>query len=420
MTQIYLILCLTILAALNVSAQPAALAAGAARIDITPPKDASLPMSGYAGRGPHQGVRDNLYVRALVVDDGPTRAAIVSCDIIGFPEPVWSALSERIEKEIGIKRENLLLAGVHTHGAPTPGLAAGEQDPKRAEYLSRLHDSIVNAVGQANSKLAHARIGYGTGRASVNTNRIARSAQGGWLLGVNPDGPSDKTVSVVKFETLSGDPIALFLNYAVHGTVMGQKNLQITGDLPGAASRFIEQKLGGDTVALFASGAAGDQNAIYGPGENFNQVDILGRILAEEALRVAGGIQTSPRARIRGAQKVVSCPGQRAPKGANPGRDLNIQFEDAPPANIRLSLLLVGNVAFAGVSGEVLTRIGERLKKESPFARTMMLTHCNGSVGYLPDDDAYKRVSYEIVSSRVKPGCAESAIVNGLLELMEQ
>ena len=406
--------CCAFFAALSAHAQTGALSAGAARVDITPPKDASLPMSGYAGRGPLQGIHDNIYARALVVDDGPTRAAIVSCDIIGFPEPVWNALAERIEKEAGIRRENLLLAGVHTHEAPTPGL------PEGGAYQAALHDNIVDAVRQAVKNLKPARAGFGTGRASVNTNRVARSPQGGWMLGVNPDGVSDKTVAVVKFESATGEPIALFVNYAVHGTVMGPKNLLVGGDLPGATSRFIEQKLGPQTVALWTSGAAGDQNAIYGPGDNFSQVDILGRILAEEALRVAGGIRTSPRARIRGAQKVVSCPGQRAPKGVSPARDLNIQFEDAPPVDIRLSLVMVGQVAIAGVSGEVLTRIGERLKKESPFTRTMMVTHANGSSSYLPDDDSYKRVSYEIVTSRVKPGCAEAAIVNGLVEMMER
>jgi hypothetical protein len=398
----------------GVCAQSGALSAGAARVDITPPKDAALPMSGYAGRGPYQGIHDHIYARALVLDDGTTRAAIVSCDLIGFSEPVWQALAGRIEKDAGIRRENLLLAGVHTHEAPTPGL------PDSNPYQAALHDSIVDAVRQAGANLKPAHAGYGTGQASVNINRVARSPQGGWMLGVNPEGVSDKTVAVVKFESAAGETIALFVNYAVHGTVMGQKNLQVGGDLPGATSRFLEQKLGGQTVALWTSGAAGDQNAIYGPGENFSQVDILGRILGEEALRVAAGIRTRPVTRLRGAQTVVSCPGQRAPKGANPGRDLNIQFEDAPPVSIRLSLLMVGNIAFTGVSGEVLTRIGERLKRESPFTRTMMVTHCNGSSGYLPDDESYKHVSYEIVSSRAKPGCAESAIVNGLVEMMER
>jgi hypothetical protein len=65
-----------------------------------------------------------------------------------------------------------------------------------------------------------------------------------------------------------------------------------------------------------------------------------------------------------------------------------------------------------------LTNIGLRLKRESPFNRTIMITHCNGSNGYLPDDAAYDQVSYEIVTTRAKQGCAEDAIVNGLLEMM--
>ncbi len=64
--------------------------------------------------------------------------------------------------------------------------------------------------------------------------------------------------------------------------------------------------------------------------------------------------------------------------------------------------------------------IGTRLKNESPFSHTMMVTHCNGSSGYLPDDAAYKQVSYEITTARVKPGCAENAIVNGLVDMMDQ
>jgi hypothetical protein len=81
---------------------------------------------------------------------------------------------------------------------------------------------------------------------------------------------------------------------------------------------------------------------------------------------------------------------------------------------------MVSHIALTGVSGEVLTMIGQRLKKESPFAHTIMVTHCNGSSGYLPDDAAYQEISYEITTSRVKKGCAENAIVNGLVEMMDQ
>lgn len=86
--------------------------------------------------------------------------------------------------------------------------------------------------------------------------------------------------------------------------------------------------------------------------------------------------------------------------------------------SIRLSLLVIKDIAIAGVSGEVLTNISLRLKRESPFNRTVMVTHANGSSGYLPDDAAYDQVSYEITATRVKRGCAENAIVNGFLEMM--
>lgn len=251
-------------------------------------------------------------------------------------------------------------------------------------------------------------------------NRRARLANGGYWLGNNPEGPSDKTVAVVKFESESGQPIAIFVNYSVHGTVMGPRNYMISGDLPGETSRLVEQHYGGDVVVPWTSAAAGDQDPIYRVGEDFNNVKVLGQILSEEVIRVAGKIKTSNRAQIAGAQKVVTCPGKKSPPD-RPGRrdDLNYEFLDADPVDIRISLLMLNHIAFSGVSGEVLTGIGTRLKNESPFQATMMLTHANGRSGYIPDDAAYERISYEIVTTRLKQGCAEGAIVNGLLDMMD-
>ena len=85
-----------------------------------------------------------------------------------------------------------------------------------------------------------------------------------------------------------------------------------------------------------------------------------------------------------------------------------------------MGLLMVNDMAFAGVSGEVMTMIHEHLKKESPIRSTIMVTHANGSSGYIPDDAAFEQVSYEITTSRLKPGCAENAIVNGFVNLIKQ
>jgi neutral ceramidase len=403
-------------------AESGALRAGAARIDITPPADESLPMAGYAGRAPSKGVHDPIYVRAIVLDNGVTQSALVAWDLIFVPNGVWADLSQRIAKEVGIPPEHLLLSAVHNHGAPS--LGGGGDDagtsPKTLAYTAKAEDAALEAVRRAKANLQPARFGIGTGTAYVNINRRELTPARGWWLGENPDGPSDKTVAVLKFEDLSGKPIAFFINYAVHGTIMGSHNYQITGDLPGATSRYVERHFHDQAVAVWTSGAAGDQNPVSREnGEEFGMVDALGRLLGEEVMRVAAGIKPAwPQVRIWGVQQVIACPGRKVDPGPLPRKEYT--FTDAAPVSIRLSLIMLNDVALTGVSGEVLTMIHQHLKKESPFSRTLMVTHTNGSSGYIPDDSAFNQVSYEITTSHLKPGCAENAIVNGFLGMMDQ
>jgi hypothetical protein len=317
----------------------------------------------------------------------------------------------------------------------------GQNSPKSAVYTKHLEDLTVEAIQQAKSKLQPAKIGIGTGKAYVNINRREYSTKGGWQLGYNPEGPSDKTVTVIRFDALSGKPIALLVNYAVHAVVMGDENYQITGDLAGATSRYVENHYRGkpediprsdagpalqlrpgeatdDVVALWTSGAAGDQNPVSeAPGSEFTLVNALGQMLGEAAVRAASSTHNTDRARIWGKQQEITCPGRKLEPG--PRHRKEYKWEDSDPVNIRLSLLMVNNIALAEVSGEVFTLINRRLEKESPFSHTVMITHANGSSGYIPDDSAFDQVSYEIITSHLKPGCAENGIVNGFLNLMQ-
>lgn len=376
------------------------LLAGAARVDITP-AESELPINSGRERV-FRGIHDRLYLRAIVISDGSAQAAIVTADRGGFSHTFCEEVSSRIERATGIARDHVLLAATHTHSSPGGG--RGSNDSVNQPDLG---EKIVQLVKDAKAGLQAARVGVGRGRASVNINRAARKAGGGWGLGRNLDGPSDKTVHVILFETLSGDPIAILTNYGVHGTVMGPRNVLISGDIPGATSRFVEESYDDQVVVAWTSGAAGDQAPLYNQQDDFKSgyVSILGQMLGEETIRVAEALRTVPTTRIRARQKLVTCPGKDDAEG---------------PLAIRLSVLMIGNIAIAGVSGEPNTMIGQRLKKESPFTETLMITHCNGASGYLPDDDAYQRLSYEIKRTHAKQGCAEDAIVVGLLELIGQ
>jgi neutral ceramidase len=319
------------------AADTGVLQAGAAKIDITPAPDAALPMSGYADRKDgFKGIHDHIYARAIVLSDGSRQAAVLTWELIGVPTPVWEELSQRIAKETGIEAEYLLLAAVHDHSAPTPAGMYGDHSTKAAEYTKHLEDSAIEAVQQAKAKLQPAKIGIGTGSAYVNINRREFSPGRGWVLGYNPDGPSDKTVTVIRVDAVSGKPIALFINYAVHAVVMGSNNYQLTGDLAGATSRYVEnnyrraQADSDGVVAVWTSGAAGDQNPVARPkGGDFTMVDALGQILGEAAVRAANSIHTTPDARIWGKQDVVTCPGRTVEPGPIPRPEY--KWNDADP-----------------------------------------------------------------------------------------
>ena len=299
---------------------------GAAKVDITPSPDAALPMGGYAGRTQgFQRIHDHIYTRSIVISNGSTPAVLLGLELVGLPNAVWEQVTQRIAQELGIPAENVIFAAVHDHSAPVlagrppgPGGAAPANpqarppSPATMAFTTKVENDMFEAVRQAKANLQPAKFGFGTGKAYVNINRREFFPEKGWWwLGYNPDGPSDKTLAVVKFTDLAGKPLAFLLNYAVHAVVMGPDNMAVTGDLAGATSRYVEQyfqgkvqtrsdagwelnvgaaeKAGDETpVAIWTSGAAGDQNPItMERGEDFTMVDGIGKILGEESVRVS-------------------------------------------------------------------------------------------------------------------------------------
>ena len=145
----------------------------------------------------------------------------------------------------------------------------------------------------------------------------------------------------------------------------------------------------------------------------------MGQFLGEEVLHVMRSIErTDSAVEIRGSEKTITCPGRTRLDEGRAGFEGN--YKDADPVEIKLGLLRIGDIAIGAVNAEVFNLIAQRLKKESPYARTMMATLTNGSArsGYIPNDAAYGMNTFEVVSSRLKPGCAETSIVNGILDLM--
>ena len=415
---------------------------GAARLDITP-DSASLPAQ-------YRGVLDPLYVRAIAIESDGKLAALVTVDAGAIGTVDWEAVGELAAREYGIPADRLMLTATHTHSAPFSRGAAFQA-------------GIAKAIGLAVNSLQPAQMAYGTGVSYINVNRnIIDPETNRWWEGPNYDGVSDKTVAVLAFSTLEGDPIAVYYNYGVHAVITGTLDL-ISGDIPGATSNYIEESLGPGVVAVWSNGAAGDQNPIYfqqtydlreirianyaSQGEDISNsmppggtgldrsnpkvallmaqqkrmILSMGQMLGEEVLHVARSGTERPvyRAPISGGQALITCPGRQRTDSGRAGYPGS--YVDADPVEIRLSVLRLGDTIIGGVNGEVFTEIQLRFKRESPFKHTIMATLTNGMAmsGYIPSDAAFGYNTFEVLNSRLKPGCAESAIVKGLLDLVD-
>jgi neutral ceramidase len=413
---------------------------GASRVDYTP---ATLPRNII-------GVLDPIFVRSIVVDNGRTRAALIAVDAGGISTDLYNKVSARASKELNIPATQLLLSATHTHSVP-------------GQPVATVEEKIIQGLREAVARLQPARAAWGTGVSYINVNRDrVDPVTNRWWEGPNYEGVSDKTVAVVRFETPAGAPIAVYYNYAVHAVLTGTLD-KISGDIHGATSRYIEDSLGGNAVAVFASGAAGDQNPVYfnqtyelrniriadyakrgedisnamppgGQGLDRSNPRVLmllnqqeqmtasmGQMLGEEVLHVMReSLEKVPAdATLRGAEAQLTCPARRRTDTGRAGYPGT--YVDADDVSIRLGALRIGDVYIGAVNGEVYNGIAQRLKRVSPFKHTMLSTLTNGTAptGYIPTDDAYGRHVFTVLSSRLKPGCAEAGIVNGLTDLMQ-
>ena len=388
-----------------------AIRAGAARVDITPQE--SLPMSGYAGReGGFSGIRDSLYVTALVLEENGRQICLITPDLIGFSNEFWRSFAAAVERATGIPRDNVVLSATHNHGGPVTRAYGEQVSTALDKYLDELQQDMIRAVAMAQRDLQPARMGYGEGESRMNINRRTRHPQGGIWLGKNPYGICDHRLGVWRIDKANGKPMAMVVNWPCHATVNGQTNLRITGDWPGAAARYLREKYGEELQVLVTAGASGDIDPIYGPNDNFSHIDEIGLRVADEVQRVAAQLATVPQSGLAVAQRELMAPGRKPSASRLPGQSLE-PGEDVP---MRLVLVRAGSMTLAGVSGEVMTEIGMDLRNMMG-PQSMVLTHCNGSSGYLCTDAAYEEGGYESMVTRVMPGVA-GLITEGIREMM--
>lgn len=428
--------------------QDASWKAGFARVRITP--GTPLPLSGYANRSaPFEGVAHDLYVKALALEDADgRRALLVTADLIGWGAEIATPLAEELVRRTKLPREAILLNASHTHSGPritlTPGARSGVSEEDAAAcvaYTKGLQEKTVDAALRALAGLAPARLSWGKGTAGFVANRRERTERG-IVLGVNPDGPVDRSVPVLRIDGADGRLRGIVFGAACHNTTLTSRNLQVSGDYAGVAQARLESLQEGAT-AMFVLGCGGDANP--NPRGTMELAVRHGEDLAREVWRVA---QEEKRTAVSGPlstaltmtdlpfrtferpdlEKLAGTPGPLAATAKqmveflDAGARLPVRYR-APVAVWRFGR----DLTLVGLPGETVVDYAHGVEKLGDPARLWVAGYCNDKIGYLPSRRVAEEGGYEaqgLTKGFGGPGFfapdAEDAVLGAVKELLRR
>jgi hypothetical protein len=434
---------------------------GAAAVSINPPLGIAL--AGYYHERASEGVLDDIFAKATVLDDGQTRAAIVICDLISMPKWIVAEARQIIESQTGIPGINVLIAATHTHTAPvlvrewSRDDSDGASKPISKNYSRTLPKLIAEAVAAANEKRQPVRVLVGKENESrlANNRRFwMRDGSVGWNPGklnpqiVRPSGPIDPEVGVFYAETTAEKPAPLltFVNYAMHPDTTG--GTRISADYPGALSRALALYKGPGMLTLFGNGTCGNINHTdvdwAGRQSGPNEAARLGTVLAAAVFKAYPRLQTLTTVgsiRVRSEMVKLPLPSftpeqlEQARVDVRTARDntrdgfmklvrahrtLDIAAREGRPQVVEMQVIALGrDVAWVAWPGEIFVELGLSVKAGSPFAHTYNVELANGAIGYIPNKSAYPEGNYEVESARVAEGSGEMLVTSALRVLAE-
>jgi len=417
------------LAFLHVHAAEPEWKAGLATIKITP--ETPVPMAGYASRvKPYERVEQEIYAKALALEDREGhRAVLVTTDLLGLPRAVAEPICKRVQDKTSLARSQILLNSAHTHSAPTlrvnddteSGIAP-EDRTNIVAYTQILQDKLVTVITQALGRLEPAQVSWGSGVAHIAMNRREFTLTG-VILGVNPRGPVDRTVPVLRVDSSDGTLRAVLFGYACHNTTLTQTNYYLCGDYAGFAQAYVQEQ-NPDAQAMFMIGCGGDANP-YPRGTMQNARD-NGATLGKEVCRVLETtlkplrgpltcvfdevslpLQSYDRAEL---EKMTNGPSWQSGNAKamlaklNRGEKLRQTYE-APVAVWQFGT----NLTLVGLAGEVVVDYVLLLEDAIGPLQLWTTGYCNDVFGYFPSARVLNQGGYECRGLYTEPGFFASA-----------
>lgn len=382
---------------------------------------------GYAPIQETVGIHDPIHARALVIENDDTTIALCSIEVCFFLAQDVKQMRKLIGERCSILPENIMFFATHTHSAPA------FYEPEN--WVKSPAETAADAVLQAYENRQPAKIGMGYGQLqgySINRRFMDR--------------PIDPSISVIRIDTADNKPMSVFGTYGNHAVVMGSDNTHVSGDWPGHSSLRLESEFGGDFVAIFGQGGAGDINPLtetvrqrlaaghpiqaigatstmygkYDPddinswdieeraGGTFIEAETIAIAYNNEVMRVWRSIETTDeidlwteRVYVNALPDENEVPIPNTPEIMQSRERFKRILADADEngLDIEIMMLGIGDALLVGQPGETFSENSVAFRKlcqQMGIKHPVLVSYANGWYSYLTPENAYVEGGYEV------------------------
>jgi hypothetical protein len=380
-------------------------------------------MWGYGARHDRrsEGILDRLRAKAIVIEAGRAKLAIVGMDLGRGPTPAMMDTIRAAVAPRGIVQ--VLVCGSHTHHGPVieltdePGFGKGKFDDAVA-YARQLPDRIIAAILEADGSRQPARIGVASRDLGLNRNRQTK----------RPERPTDPRLTVIRLDRAGGAPIAVLVHYTAHPVLTPGDVLKFSADYPGYIQAIVEKELA--VPCVFIQGAAGDQSA--NPPDGKRDPKSYGELMGGHALELARGVLTREpkQPSLAATTDRFQFPGRVNFKSSitfmlyaqaffpELVRSFVRELENGVNPEVA-TVLLNGELAIVGVPGEPFSQHAVRLRQRAYLPWVLVFGYCNGHLLYFPTIEAASEGGYG-ADPRVSPiavGAGEAMMNRALINI---
>lgn len=371
-------------------------------------------------------VMDPLMVGAVALRQGEETILLICADSCSFSVEFSNEVRRMVCDAVGVRVENICFSAIHTHSGPITKGSTG-WGSANLDYLDNMvAPQAVKAAQKAIEALQPAVMGLGFSETMTGINRREIDKDGNVILGQNPDGPYDPTMTLVCFKTHSGEYIGSIVHFAAHPTAAA-RNKAFTRDWPGLLVDRVEELT--HAPCVYFNGAEGDVGPRLSNGKTTGGEEYVieaGKIVAadiEKAFRSILGY-TTPELKV--AYKDILLPFVTPPSEEAVEAEI-AQFEANPETiegvrasrydqlnrvkaiydsgkelphgcEIAQTVIALGDLAIVPAPFEAFCKISLDIKERSPYPHTVLFGLTNGTLGYLPTKDQIPFGGYEVDS----------------------